>query len=185
MDNNAGIFIIGKNLSAAAFEDIENKFNISRRMWFNKPIEVALPFCLDNPGKYMYVEGVLVQTMLPLSECTSNQDLEKAVKDAVAHMGEDIERLYCQYMHEGRGWDSKLHNSQLSDYRIDGDKSGHVPYVEVVEFCSQNRLYERYVAIASNLITRTRDARIKRFTENQDTYAKWAIEKASSKSSFD
>ncbi|MDH3353505.1 MAG: hypothetical protein OEL87_03590 [Nanoarchaeota archaeon] len=167
---------IGPNMvrpfSKLDFLDLREKCGLS--LILENPVEVAHLYSLDEPDKYAYQEGILVNVY-----GGSKQNREEFVADvgnSLVYAAQMAEKLWSEYLQRGefKPWQSDLDYQKVCcvSMREQGDKTSKAsrsdgliwtPYVEVVETYPDSQSNDRYMAIASDLSARTRDARINRY----------------------
>ena len=173
----SGAFVIGRDLTLAGFDDMREHLKEARRFqksFFYKPIEVGLPYYFTEPEKWKYTEGVLVLATLRNGNA---EGLERDVKGYIARAAGEMEKVYCSAEQNGREWacdhelewvlKTKLHHQQLARDNIDGKKVVWEPFYTTIKIFDDKVSQQEYLAIASDLIIKTRDARTAKYMENQ------------------
>ena len=151
----AGIVVIGKNLTIEGFRAIRKKYRISPVV-FQKPLESAYPRCFEEGNSYM--EGILAQVY------SSNMDeweLEHGLKSYLVDIAKKLEIDYCKSRQEGREWckangldyDFPAYFEDIATQDIGGEgKVIWKPHFQIIETCPEDKIYEKYLLIASRVI---------------------------------
>jgi hypothetical protein len=181
-----GIAIIGKELTMKGFQAIRESHRFPRgEFLFIKPVESAYPFSLNSieqePSK-RYIEGILTcVTTLKSPEVT---DLKASLAAWIIEVSKQLEKDYCDAHQNGRQWahdsnvpyDFPAHHHQLATANLgDGPGLVYTAHYELLKTCPEERLQEEYLLIAPGMVTRTREARIKRFRERQESHTEAAL----------
>ena len=165
--------IIGRDLTLRDFWAIYNNQRIRRSPFlFYMPVETAHPICLENPGKWTHVEGVLATIT---SDEIKESELESNLKKWLVETAKQIERDYCDSHQNGREWARKKgidYDFPVPHGKIGSEESGDVlfkPYYQILMLWPGEIDFNAYRAKALPLVNLTKDARIKRYSKIQGT----------------
>jgi hypothetical protein len=142
------------------------------------PVEVAYPGSLEDPLT-AYQEGVLLN-IIGGDECRTPESFEQDVRERLIFAAKEASRLWSEYSHGNiaKPWESDLAAHKVCWEGLgEGADEGVVwkPYMAVLETYPEKEAGSRYIRLASDLVSRTRDRRIANYTQDQNNRASTAI----------
>ena len=174
----SGAVIVGRSIGPSQemrpftvmdFNDLERKCGF--RLVGNCPVQVAYPNCLQENSGLEYQEGVLVNVFGGL-DVKDDNDFEQYIEEQLITAAKMAEKIWCEYAQRGydRPWQSDLHYQKVCWTGIEKDVGGIVwkPYMEILETYPEEEIKVKYVQIASDLVSKTKEARINRYKKIQE-----------------
>lgn len=169
----SGAVIIGRPIGPGMFHPFTKSDFYSLKdychfaLFAECPFEVAYPKTINNP-KLEYQEGVIVN----ITEGNDENEFLERVRDRLIFSAKKSEIIYNEAMMGKRElpWEgkSKLHYQKVCHPDIGKDgKWIWPPFMEIIKTYPEELKNVEYLQIVSDLLFKTRDARIKNYNENQ------------------
>ena len=141
---------------------------------FSRSVETGYTWFFEEKNKWAYGEGILSQAIYPDK---APEDIEPALKDWMIRVAQQVEKDHCESHQRGREWarqneiphDFPVHYQQLAktDLGAPGSELVWEPHYRVLATGREEDIEQEYARIASDLVLKTKEARITRFKEKQ------------------
>ena len=184
---SAGIVVFGRDLNLIDVYNLTEKKSKGHPIspfLFHNLVESAHPYCLDQPEKYSYCEGILACIE---SDEFSEDRIKPAFHSWMVELSKHLEKDYCNFHTLGKkwafenkvDWNCLVSHSKIADYT--GGNPDYQSYFELLKtFPSINECLEDYVGIGADLIEKTRRERVKRFETLQKNIRSEALNRITS-----
>ena len=164
----SAIAIFGRDLTMREFDTIKGDFRLPRpRFSIDGPVESAYPKSLNLPGR-SYLEGILAY----LSHSVGPFDIRSYMNEWLTETALALEEIQSTGEQAGRNF--SLNPEKLCYPRPQEGKYTPFPYFDLIEeFPDDNHFdnFGRYLEVASDLVARTKKARISHFSFAEESRA--------------